>query len=303
MKSCLTVGLIILLVFVLLIGGLAWALRPPYPVIAPRETEAEFDVRTALSGYIMERVELALDNYSGEETLEVSLDQAGLNQVLADALNSQVSGLPSALRFTGAFTKFHEDYVQVGGGFKFLFLHAGLSARMKMHITDGNLELSLLSTHLGRLPLSANFVSNILGKILDLPQDLSAISVTAPIDIAEDMGIAISSLELRSEEILVCLEIDDDLVPEIPDSVVKSFEESLPQVNEVLADNPVAAETLAEIETLLEQAKTEDKQVNPLKLMTLGQKLYSSLSQEELEQLDQVLSDDVKELLVQVSGK
>lgn len=56
MKSCLTVGLIILLVFVLLIGGLAWALRPPYPVIAPRETEAEFDVRTALSGYIMDGI-------------------------------------------------------------------------------------------------------------------------------------------------------------------------------------------------------------------------------------------------------
>lgn len=303
MKSCLTVALIFLLVFVLLLGGLAWALRPPFPVIAPQVTESDADIQTALTDYLLERVGLALDDYSGEGALEVTLDRAGLTQVLADALNSQISGLPSAVKFSGVFTDLNQDYVQLGGGFKVLFLKTGVSARMGVQIVDGNLELNLISVHLGRLPLSANFVLNTLGKHIDLPQELAGLSFPATFDLAEDKSVSISGLELRGEGIVFNLDIEDGLIPDIPNSVVSSLEESLPKVNEVLADNPVASEALEEIEAILEQSKAQDKQVNSLKLMAQGQKLYNSLSPQELEQFEEALPDDLKEFLAQFPGR
>src|SRR5690606_7801349 len=126
----------------------------------------------------------------------------------------------------------NQDYVQLGGGFKVLFLKTGVSARMGVQIVDGNLELNLISVHLGRLPLSANFVLNTLGKHIDLPQELAGLSFPATFDLAEDKSISISGLELRGEGIVFNLDIEDGLIPDIPNSVVSSLEESLPKVNE-----------------------------------------------------------------------
>ena len=133
-----------------------------------------------------------------------------------------------------------------------------------------------------------------------LPAELTSQSLTAPINFdGQSLGISLADLELQAQQIFICLNIAEGLIPEIPDTVVESFQESLPEISRVLANNPAASDTLDEIETLLEQSKTDDKKVNPLRLMTLGEELSNSLIEAELQQLNLVLDDEVKALLAQ----
>lgn len=110
-KKFLTVFLIVILVLGLLIGGLVFALSPPFPVVAPQQSEFA-ELKPALNAYLMDRAALALDSYSGEGEIDVSLDEAGLSQVLANALASRIDNLPKALNYSGVFMDIRQEYIQ-----------------------------------------------------------------------------------------------------------------------------------------------------------------------------------------------
>jgi uncharacterized protein YpmS len=195
----LTVFLIVILVLGLLIGGFVFALRPPFTVVAPKESEFT-ELKPALNAYLMDRAALALDNYSGEGDIEISLDEAGLSQVLANALASQIDIFPKALSFTGVFMDIRQEYIQIGGGFKFLIFPVGVSARMQAEIRDGNLVLTVNSAHLGRIPLPLNFVLKTAEKYTELPEGISSLSVSVPLnEEGESIGLNISGLKLQAE--------------------------------------------------------------------------------------------------------
>jgi len=301
MKTCLTIGLIVLLVASLLFGGLIFAVRPPFRVIQPQNAGAvQGEGQTAFAGYILERFALAYDDYSGEGDIEVLVDQAGLTQVLANALGDEISGLPLGSKFTGVFMNIRQDQIQIGGAFKLLLFPVGISARMHVKIEDGQIVLKLLSTHLGRISLPINFMLKSAGRFVDMPEELSTLSVSVPIDFEDAELGSISHLELQPQQILIKLQLAPGLIPEISDTMVASFEESLPEMQDILVDNPTALAALEEIQATLNQAKTEDKPVNPLRLLALGEKLHRSLSDQEIKELDGVLDDDIKDLLQQV---
>lgn len=293
-KSCLSVCLIIFISFALILGGIAFALSPPFQVCAPVSVPA--DAEDALSQYLLEQLELALDSYSGEENVFVTVGEAELSQVLANSLATQLPRLPKGFNFSGVIVNVNGDIFQAGAKFKFLFFPLGISAKVKIIEEDDNLRLDLLSTQLGRITLSRNLILNRIGKLTDLPLDSDNLSI--PIAFEEE-GISLASIQALPGQIVIGLRIKDGLIPEIPSSTLDSFQETLPAMSDILIDNPTAAQALAEIENLLSQAKAQDTKVNPLSLKILGDKLYLSLSQEEISKLDGVLSSEVKDLLEQ----
>ncbi|MDD3074346.1 MAG: hypothetical protein PHS56_08020 [Eubacteriales bacterium] len=299
MKKFLTVFLIVILVLGLLIGGLVFALSPPFPVVAPQQSEFA-ELKPALNAYLMERAALALDDYSGEGDIEISLDEAGLSQVLADALASQIDNFPRRLKYTGVFIDIRQEYIQVGASFKFLIFPIGVSARMQAEIRDGNLILKVNSAHLGRIPLPLNFVLKTAGKYTELPEEISSLSFSVPLnDKGESMGINISGLKLQAEQMVFSVLASDNLFPELDEAVLQDLEELKPQAQSILADNPEAMEILDELEALLEESKTTGKQVNPLRLSVLGEELYSSLSEVEIQELRNIVDDETMEFLEQ----
>lgn len=297
MKKFLIVFLIIILVLGLLIGGFVFALHPPFPVVAPQESEF-CELKPALNAYIMERAALALDDYTGEGEIEISLEEAGLSQVLANALASRIENLPKALNYTGVFMDIREEYIQAGGGFKFLFFQVGISARMQAEIRDGNLELKVNSAHLGRIPLPLNFVLKTAGKYTELPEEISSLSVSVPLnDEGESMGFNISGLKLQAEQLVFSVLAEENLIPEIDAALLEDLEELKPQAESILADNPVALAILDELEALLQEAKAQGKPVNPLRISILGEKLYNALSEDEIQQLRNIVDDDTMKFL------
>ncbi len=302
MRKVLLILGIILLVVILIFGGLAFALRPPHKVFAPQGTDDSAEMQTVLTEYIMEQAAVALDGYTGEGDLVVSLEQNGLSQALADALRDKVPGLPGGLKYTGIFTDVHPDYVEIGAGLKLLFIPIGASARLQVTAVQDEIELNLLSVHLGRIRLPLDFFLNATGKYVQLPLDTSTLSTSIPMDLGEEMGITLADLDLEPGNVLVSLQLDEGVIPEIPDETVESFKESIPEMYDVLADNPVAAAALKEIEDIVEQAQADGKKVNPLRLKILAEKLYGSLIEEEFKLLEKVLNDEVKELLAGVQN-
>lgn len=302
MKSCLVVCLIILLVFVLLLGGLVFAVRPPYKVISAQPGGVpEVEIQSALKDYMLGRVEAALDDYPGEGDLTVALDEASLGQVLADALGSQIKGLPSGIKYKGIYLDIKDNRLELGGAFKLLVFSVGVSARLQIQVKDNNLELKLLSTRLGRIPLPVNFVLRVAGRFSPLPAELETMSVTAPLDLQDKVfeGVYLSGLKLEPEHIFINLRLEEGLIPEIPDSAVKDLAETIPVLQSKLEKNHVAIETLGEIQNLLDQTESNDKKVNPLTLLRLSEELYDSLSDEEMQELNKYLDDDVKAFLEQ----
>lgn len=289
--------IIVLSIAILLFGGLAFALRPPHKVFAPRGTVIAVEVQTVLNKYIKEQAADALDHYAGEGDLLIPLDQDGISQALADALGDNVQGLPRVLKFTGIFTDVNPDYVEIGAGFKFLFIPTGISTRLEMTAAQDEIELNLLSTHLGRISLPQEFFLNRAGKYLQLPLDASGLSTSIPMDLGDEMGITLAGLNLGQGQLLLSLHLDKDAIPEIPEETVESIKESIPEMFDILDGNPTAVVALKEIEQLLDQAQVEDKKVNPLRLMTLGEELNGALTEDEYKQLDPVINDDVKKLL------
>ena len=291
----LTVFLIVILVLGLLIGGFVFALRPPFTVVAPKESEFT-ELKPALNAYLMERAALALDDYSGEGDIEISLDEAGLSQVLANALASQIDIFPKALSFTGVFMDIRQEYIQIGGGFKFLIFPVGVSARMQAEIRDGILVFKINSAHLGRIPLPLNFVLKTAGKYVKLPEDID--SVTVPLnEEGESIGLNIAGLKLQAEQMVFSVQAEDNLIPEIDEAILEDLEELKPQAQSILADNPVALAILDELEALLEEARAQSKPVNPLRLSILGEKLYNALSEDEIQQLRNIVDDDTMKFL------
>lgn len=302
MKKFLIVLLIVILVLCLLIGGLVFALSPPFPVVAPKDSEIT-ELQPVLKAYLMDRAAMALDDYSGEGELEVSLDEAGLSQVFADALAGQIDNLPKAVKFSGVFMNMRKEYIQVGGGFKLLIFPVGISARMQAEVHDGNLVLKIDSAHLGRIPLPMKFVLNIAGKYADLPEELGNLSFTVPISGEdENAPFSISGLELQAKQLVFSILAEENLIPEIDKAVLQELEELKPKAESILANNPVALEILDELETLLEEAKAQDKQPNPLKLSTLGEKFYHSLSEDEIEELIDIVDDETMQFLEENMG-
>lgn len=300
MRKVLLILGIILLVVILIFGGLAFALRPPHKVFAPQGTDDSAEMQTILTEYIMEQAAVALDGYTGEGDLVVSLEQNGLSQALADALRYKVPGLPGGLKYTGIFSDVHQDYVEIGAGLKFLFIPTGISARLQMTADQGEIGLSMRSVHLGRIRLPLDFFLNTVGKYVQLPLDASTLSTSIPMELGEEMGITLVGLDLESEQILLSLQLDEGAIPGIPEETVESFKESIPEMYGVLDGNPAAAAVLKAIEDIIEQAQADGKKVNPLRLMNLGEKLYDALTNEEFRELESVLDDDVKALLEQV---
>lgn len=297
MKKFLIVILVIILVLGTLIGGFVFALRPPFPVVAPQNFEIA-ELQPALNAYLMERAALALDDYSGEGELEVSLDEDGLSQVLANVLASQIASLPKLLKYSGVFMDIRQEYILVGGGFKFLFFPVGVSARVQAEIRDGNLELKVDSAHLGRIPLPLNFVLKTAGKYTELPEEISSLSFSVPLNGEGDsMGFNISGLKLQADQMLFSILASDNLIPAIDEAILQDLEELKPQAQSILAENPAALEVLDELESLLEESKAQGKQVNPLRLSTLGERLYRSLSEDEMQQLRNIVDDETMKFL------
>ena len=297
MKKFLIVLLIVILVLGLLVGGFVFAFSPPFSVVAPQSSEPA-QLKPAINAYLRERAALALDDYSGEGELEVSIDEAGLSQVLADAIASQIDDLPKAVKFSGVFMDMRKEYIQVGGGFKFLFFHVGISARMQAEVKDGNLVLKLDSAYLGRIPLPMKFALNTASKYADLPEDLANLSVSMPLS-GEDESSAfnITDLELQAKQLVFSILAEENFIPKIEEAVLEDLEELKSQAQSILTNNPVALEILDELDTLLEEAKTKDKQPNPLRLSTLGEKFYRSLSKGEIEQLRDIIDDETMQFL------
>ncbi len=297
MKKFLVVLLVIILVLGLLIGGFVFALRPPFTVVAPKESEFT-ELKPALNAYLMDRAALALDSYSGEGEIDVSLDEAGLSQVLANALASRIDNFPRRLKYTGVFMDIRQEYIQIGGSFKFLFFPVGVSARMQAEIRDGNLELKVNSAHLGRIPLPLNFVLKTAEKYTELPEGISSLSVSVPInDEGESLGFNVSGLKLQAEQLVFSIQAEDNLIPEIDEAILEDLEELKPQAQSILADNPVALAILDELEALLEESRAKGKPVNPLRLSILGEKLYNALSEDEIQQLRNIVDDNTMKFL------
>ena len=298
-KKFLTVFLIVILVLGLLIGGLVFALSPPFPVVAPQQSEFA-ELKPALNAYLMERAALALDDYSGEGDIEISLDEAGLSQVLADALASQIDNFPRSLKYTGVFIDIRQEYIQVGASYKFLIFPIGVSARMQAEVRDGNLELELDSAHLGRISLPLQFVLKTAAKFKELPEEITTLSVSVPLSgAASDTGISISDLKLQSGQVVFNVLAEDNLIPVIDEAVLQELEGLKPQAQSILADNPVALEILDELEALLEESRAKGKPVNPLRLSILGEKLYNALSEVEIQELRNIVDDETMEFLEQ----
>lgn len=298
-KKFLTVFLIVILVLGLLIGGLVFALSPPFPVVAPQQSEFA-ELKPALNAYLMERAALALDDYSGEGDIEISLDEAGLSQVLADALASQIDNFPRRLKYTGVFIDIRQEYIQVGASFKFLIFPIGVSAHMQAEIRDGNLILKVNSAHLGRISLPLQFVLKTAAKFKELPEEITTLSVSVPLSgAASDTDISISDLKLQSGQVVFNVLAEDNLIPVIDEAVLQELEGLKPQAQSILADNPVALKILDELEALLEESRAKGKPVNPLRLSILGEKLYNALSEVEIQELRNIVDDETMEFLEQ----
>ena len=288
MKSCLIVLLILLLVFVLLVGGAIFAVRPPFKVVtAPPADDAKLEA----ASYVEGRLEAALDDYDYKGDLVVSLDQVGLSQILAGAL-AQLP-IPANIRPTGIFMDIKHSHIEIGGAFKILFIHVGVSGRFGVEMNEDNIELKLISSHLGRLPLPINYVANTVGKYADIPDDLASLSVSVPLDFQGESFdvIQLKDLSLQPGQILISIFIEEGLIPDISPEVLADFDKAFPRIEDAIKNNETATAKLQEIKKHLDAAK-EGKKINPLTVKRLGEELYSSLSKEELEDLESILGSD-----------
>lgn len=296
MKKFLLIFLIVILVLGLLIGGIVFALSPPFPVVAPQQSEPD-ELEPSANAYLMEKVAAALDDYSGEGDMEIVLDEAGLSQAVADALAPQID-LPKTMKYTGAFVDVNQEYIQIGSGFKFLIFPVGVSTRLQAEVHDGNLHLAVKSASLGRIPLPLHFVLKVAGKYANLPAEISTLSFSVPLSDAEDdSGPSISGLELQAEQLVLSVQADASDFAAIDDEVLEDLEKVQPKAEAILKDNPQALKILEEIESLIEDAKAEGKTVNPVSLSILGEKFYNSLSDDEIQELRDILDDDTIEFL------
>lgn len=297
MKKFLLVFLIVIIVLGLFIGGLVFALSPPFPVIAPQKSDYA-ELEPAFKAFLMERVAVAFDDYTGKGDMEIVLDEAGFSQVLADTFANQMKDLPKVVSYTGIFMDIRPEHIQIGSGFKFLAFPVGVSARMKAEVLDGILILTITSAHLGRIPLPLNLALKIAGKYGDLPEEVTALSVSVPLNMDEESPrINFSGLELQAKQIVFSILAEENPIDPIDEEVLADLEEVRPQAELILKDNPPALEILEEIEFLIEDAKAQGKKVYPLKVGILGERLYNSLSQEEIQELSDIIDDDTMEFL------
>lgn len=297
MKKKVLIPIIIVFATILLFGGLAFALSPPYPVVAPQNTEYP-GLEPALQAYLLERATLALDDYAGEGMLAVGLDGPGFSQILADALNAQSLAIPKGLKFRGAFANFSEKGTTLGGGFRFLIFSLGVSARLHADVQDDNLEVHIDSVRLGRIPLPMNFVLGLAKKYAALPEDLSTLEIPLP-RLGENIDLNISELVFAEEQAIFNLVVPDGVFLALDEEVLQDLEELKPQVEPILENNPKALAILEEIEFLLEQSKTTGKKVNLLRLNALAKDFSNALSPEEISQLEDVVDKDTLDFIRQ----
>ena len=113
----------------------------------------------------------------------------------------------------------------------------------------------------------------------------------------ESPRINFSGLELQAKQIVFSILAEENPIDPIDEEVLADLEEVRPQAELILKDNPPALEILEEIEFLIEDAKAQGKKVYPLKVGILGERLYNSLSQEEIQELSDIIDDDTMEFL------
>lgn len=298
MRTWLKVVLIIFLILVVLVGGMVFALRPPYKVIAWQSEAAEFE--EAFSSYIEARLEAALNGYSGDGALVVTVDQAGLTQVAADGLKTQVSFLPGSIKYTGMFMNLQEAQIELGAAAKFWIIPVGVSGRFQIEAGEDNLELKLLSTRIGRLPLPHSFALKLISKFLDFSNSQDDLCITVPLDLqGQDVkGVKLVDIEVKPEMLILSVHVEEGVIPEVPDTVRESFNQSIPKIEETIKDNQAAVEIFEDLKEAVGSLEDTEK-INPLTLKRLGEELYSSLEDKEKDELYRALDKDLLDYLEQ----
>jgi len=290
MRRVLLLSIILSLVLVILMGTL---LCPPYKDAIGIAADTYGD--SAMQNYFMKRLGIALAKYPGRGNLVITLEEEPLNQILVPLFEKQLS-LPKGIKYSGAFLRLRENRAQLGCAFRFLFLPLVFSCDLDTEF-QGNLILSVTSVKIGRIPFPTKFATSLVSRYVDMPElDGSRITIPVKLDDYGLPGVVISDLKILDEKIEIGMQIQG-VTPSIPDSARDNFSDSVPEIQGILEDNPLAQEKLIQLQELVSSGAP------PLQLLMAAAELYNALDHEELSQLEKVLDEEIRSLLEQVRDR